>query len=147
MPMTLAAESRGEPLLRRLRRMGLVLTGDQTLADGILQDAFVRARNAIRSTRDITERDVFKLGFDAFDDAVHRKGVVVILNRAARRDGSLSDRVNRLNYVERVAIALLVVENMSPRAGAILSGRPPQLLENALADAINKLEDDAPFDE
>ena len=127
--------------------MGLVLTGDQTLADGILQDAFVRALQAIRSSGDITERDVFKLGFDAFDDAVHRKGVVVILDRAAKRDGSLSDRVNRLSYVERVAIALLLVENMSPKAGAILSGRPPQVLENALSDAILKLEDDTPFNE
>ena len=129
-----------EPLLRRLRRMGLVLTGDQTLADGILRDAFLRARGAFDSPQDVSHQDVFKLGFDAYDDAVHKKGVVVILGRAGRKSGTLEERVNALSYVERVAIALLLVEEMSPRAGAILSGRPAVVLEDALAGALMKLE-------
>ncbi len=134
------SSTENEPLLRRLRRMGLVLTGDQQLADGILRDAFMRAQNAVSASQELSEKDIFKLGFDAFDDAVHRKGVVVILNRAGSRDGSLGDRVNRLSYVERVAIALLVVENMTPKEGAVLSGLPGPLLENALTDAMTKLE-------
>lgn len=129
-----------EPLLRRVRRMGLVLTGDQQLADGILRDAFLRARTAFQSSHDLNDQDVFKLGFDAYDDAVHKKGVVVILGRSGKNDGTLGGRVNQLSYVERVAIALLLVEDMSPKAGAVLSGRPPQVLEEALSTALKKLE-------
>ena len=136
------SSSEREPLLRRLRRIGLILTGDQTLADGILGDAFVRARSAIRRADDIDEMDVFKLGFDAFEDALHRKGVVVILRPAGRGDGSLGDRVSRLPYVERVAVSLLVVEKLSPRASAILSGRPAAVLEDALTNALPKLDDE-----
>ena len=131
-----------EPLLRRLRRIGLILTGDQMLADGILSDAFVRARGAIRHADDIDEMDVFKLGFDAFEDALHRKGAVIVLHRAGRGDGSLGDRVSRLTYVERVAVSLLVVEKLSLRASAILSGRPTSVLENARTDALPKLDGD-----
>ena len=120
--------------------MGLVLTGDQQLADGILRDAFTKARQAFKSGSGASEKDIFKLGFDAFDDAVHRKGVVVILDRAGKRDGSLSESVNNLSYVERVAIALLLIENMSPKRGAILSGRPASVLEESLTVAMSKLE-------
>lgn len=137
---TFAPSEENEPLLRRLRRMGLILTGDQKLADGILQDAFARARRTISGPRDISEQDILKLGFDAFEDAVHRKGVVVILDRAGKRDGSLGDHVNKLSYIERIAIALLLIENMSPKAGASISRRPPAVLEEALADAMGKLE-------
>ncbi|WP_143435638.1 hypothetical protein [Henriciella aquimarina] len=139
-PHTLASSR--ESLLRRIRRMGLILTGDQKLADGILEDAFTQARKAFDATSDISGKDIFKLGFDAFDDAVHRKGVVVLLNRGAKPGGTLSERVNSLSYVERVAIALLLVENMTPKAGAILSGRPPSVLEHALGEAMTKLEID-----
>lgn len=135
-----STQAGSEPLLRRLRRMGLILTGDQKLADGILQEAFTRARQAFSGSSGVTEKDIFKLGFDAFDDAVHRKGVVVILSRAARRDNSLGERVNGLSYVERVSIALLLVENMTPRAGAILSGRPASMLEDSLGTAMIKLD-------
>ncbi|GGB62255.1 hypothetical protein [Henriciella pelagia] len=142
MQLTIPPYSDHEPLLRRLRRMGRILTGDQKVADSVLENAFVRARSAIRPGNSlITASDIFKLGFDAFDDAVHRKGVVVILNRAGTRDGSLGERVNQLSYVERVAIALLLVENMTPRGAAILSGRPASLLENSLVTAIDLLDD------
>ncbi|MEM5517064.1 hypothetical protein WNY37_08880 [Henriciella sp. AS95] len=100
----------------------------------------MRARSAIRAPEAfIAATDIFKLGFDAFDDAVHRKGVVVLLNRAGARDGSLGERVNQLSYVERVAIALLLIENMSPKVAAILSGRPASVLEESLSSAIEIL--------
>ncbi len=135
-------KSSREPILKRLRRMGLILTGDQKLADGILQDAFQRARNADPDAEDISEENVLKIGFHAFDDAVHRKGVVVILNRAGNRDGSLGDHVNKLSYVERLAIALLHIEKMTPMRAASLSGRPASVLQEALGDAMQKLEID-----
>jgi hypothetical protein len=51
--------------------MGRILTGDQKVADSVLENAFVRARSAIRPGNSlITASDIFKLGFDAFDDAV-----------------------------------------------------------------------------
>lgn len=132
----------GEPLLRRLRRMGWILTGDQQVADSVVQTAFDRARQSLARSDDvITEADVFRLGFDAFDDAVHQKGVVVLLNREKPSDGSLGDDVRRLTYVERVAIALLIVEEMSPKQAAILSGRPAGILENCLKSALGKLDD------
>jgi hypothetical protein len=125
----------------------LILTGDQKLADGILKDAFLRARSAIRHADDIDKMDVFKLGFDAFEDALHRKGVVIVLNRSGQGDGSIGDRVSRLTYIERVAVSLLVVEKLSPRASATLSGRPASVLENALADALPKLDEGVLNDE
>ena len=132
------------PMLQQLRRIGRVLTGDQKLADGILHDAFMRAENAMDTGGSIDRMDVVKLGFKAFEDAVHRKGRVVILKRAcAWCGGSLGDRVSRLSYVERVAVALLLVESMTPCAGAALSGRPAQVLEEALATAMPKLDDPA----
>lgn len=140
MQLSIPHSSEREPLLRRLRRMGRILTGDQKVADSVLEDAFVRARSAIRAPEAfIAATDIFKLGFDAFDDAVHRKGVVVLLNRAGARDGSLGERVNQLSYVERVAIALLLIENMSPKVAAILSGRPASVLEESLSSAIEIL--------
>ncbi|WP_084418410.1 hypothetical protein [Henriciella litoralis] len=127
-------------LLRRLRRLGLILTGDQTLADGILEAAFLRARPAVQAQRNISPQDIFKLAFDAFDDAIHRKGVVVILTTSRDEDGSLNGRVRSLTYVERVAVALILVEDMSPHDAMVLSGRPSQILENSLNSAIKKLD-------
>lgn len=122
--------------------MGLILTGDQKLADGILQNAFERARSAVSGReKQLSELDVFKLGFDAFDDAVHRKGVVVLLPRTVARDGSLSDKVNQLSYVERVSISLLLIEKMRPKDAAALSGRPQSLLHDSLSRALIKLDD------
>ena len=112
------------------------------MADSVLQTAFDRARQSLAGSDDvITEDDVFRLGFDAFDDAVHQKGVVVILNRGKPSDGSLGDDVRRLTYVERIAIALLIVEEMSLKQAAILSGRPVGILDNCLKSALGKLDD------
>ncbi len=126
-------------LLQRLRRMGLIITGNQNVADAILRDAFHRANAAFTSSIDANEDDIFKLGFDAFDDAVHRKGVVVLMGRRPKEDGSLWSAVHNLTYFERLSIALLLVEEMSPREAAILSGRPPQTLDLALEHALAKL--------
>ncbi|MGB3627739.1 MAG: hypothetical protein WA989_18075, partial [Henriciella sp.] len=130
-----------EPLLRRLRRMGLILTRDHKLADSILREAFLSANRAGNSTdRDYSELDLFELGFDAFDDAVHRKGAVITPTRAASNDGSLGNWVNQLTYVERVATSLLLVERMTPKQAAILSGRPPNILRVGLTKALQNCE-------
>ena len=139
----LQAKSPSDPgplsLLQRMRRMGLIITGNQNVADAILRDAFHKASAAFASAVDANEDDIFKLGFDAFYDAVHRKGVVVLIGRASKEDGSLWSAVHNLTYFERLSIALLLVEEMSPREAAILSGRPPQTLELALEYAVAKL--------
>lgn len=120
--------------------MGLVITGNQEIADAILRDAFQRAAAAFPPDAAAAEEDIFKLGFDAFDDAVHRKGVVVLMGHRPKNDGTLWGGVHNLTYFERVAIALLLVEEMSSREAAILSGRPPQTLELALEQAVARLD-------
>lgn len=131
----------GEPLLTRLRRMGWILTGEQQVADSVLQTAFERSRTVLAGLGDqLTELDLFKLGFDAFDDAAHQKGVVVILKQPLRRGGTLGDDIKGLTYVERIAVALMLVEGMPARMAAILSGRPQRILEESLTAAVAKLE-------
>ena len=127
-------------LLQRLRRMGLVLIGNQKTADAILRDAFNMAAEAFGPPDGASESDIFRLGFDAFDNAVHRRGKLVLLGRPMEKDGNLASGVHNLTYVERLSISLLLVEEMTPREAAVMSGRPPQVLEKALVDAINKLD-------
>lgn len=127
-------------LLGRLRRMGLLLTGDQALADAILREAFLRARAAFARGDNVSEEDIFKLGFDAFDNAVKRRGIVVILNRKRSRGGGLGATISELEHDERIALSLLVMEDIELKDAAILSGRPAWMLERSLASAVSKLE-------
>lgn len=121
--------------------MGLVLIGDQKLADSILKGAFIRAGAARGSASErLSSSDLIRLGFDAFDDAVHRKGVVVVLAPILARDGSLKDQVNQLTYNERVSISLLMIEDMMIRDASILSGLPNRILQDGLASALSKLD-------
>ena len=129
------------PLLTRLRRMGWILTGEQSVADSVLQSAFERSRTVLDGLGDrLTELDLFKLGFDAFEDAAHQKGVVVILSRPQHRGGTLGDDIRGLSYVERIAVALMLVEEMPAQKAAILSGRPQRILQESLITAVAKLE-------
>ncbi|MEQ9317377.1 MAG: hypothetical protein RLN72_16115 [Henriciella sp.] len=121
--------------------MGLILIGDQKLADGILQSAFMRARAANTNAEErLSHSDLIQLGFDAFDDAVHRKGVVVVLAPILARDGSLKDQVGQLTYNERVSISLLMIEDMLLKDAAILSGLPNRILQDGLESALSKLD-------
>ncbi|MEE2878432.1 MAG: hypothetical protein VX593_05450 [Pseudomonadota bacterium] len=142
MQSAIASSSAPQPLLKQLRRIGLVLTGDQKLADGILMGAMTRTASLPKGQRPVNDAGVTKIGFDAYDAACMGRGAIAILTRLITHDGSLSGRVSQLSYLERIAVSLLLIEDMTAIDGASLSGRPALMLEEALASALPKLDMD-----
>lgn len=129
-----------DALAFRIRRMGWVLAGSETLAEFLLLKALRTAHAPARSAvGPCADQRIFAWAFGALDAELCQAGKVRPL-MVRQCGGDLAGRLLALPYELRVAALIIMIEGMSPEAGRQVTGRSAFALASGAAAALHQLD-------
>lgn len=124
-------------LAYRIRRLGWAVIGDAVLVDRLLEEAAAKAPVHGFAGDDAA---ILAWAFRVFDVAGRAVGNEARGRLASHAGEGLAARLHALGHEERVAVALLLVEEFAPDMAERLSGRAQESLLYALARAMDALD-------
>lgn len=132
----------GDSVVFRIRRMSWVLAGSRSLGDSLLAAAITADDLPARSKSEAGDADepLFIWAFKALDARCSDHGNIRAFKNRRDESPSLIARLNALPYELRVAVLLVIIEQIPPADAAEFSGRSAFALASAASAATQILD-------